>query len=55
MGDGRVGSWTVGGITITDEYGTPADYFDAVAETPTRIADGNHPVREVAEGRPLRS
>ncbi|MFE3323435.1 hypothetical protein [Streptomyces sp. NPDC059176] len=41
----------MGEITITGEYESLAQYFDSVAETLTRIADGNHPVCEVAEGR----
>ncbi|MGA5642914.1 SMI1/KNR4 family protein [Streptomyces cinereoruber] len=49
--DGRVGRWFVGEPTVTGEYESMARYFDSVAETLTRIADGNHPVCEVAEGR----
>ncbi|MEU6345380.1 SMI1/KNR4 family protein [Streptomyces sp. NPDC046977] len=49
--DGRVGRWFVGEITITGEYESLAHYFDSVAERLTKIADGNHPVCEVAEPR----
>ncbi|MFD3742591.1 MULTISPECIES: hypothetical protein [unclassified Streptomyces] len=49
--DGRIGRWFVGEITITGEYASLGHYLDSVAETLTKIADGNHPVREVAEGR----
>lgn len=49
--DGHVGRWFVGEPTVTGEYESMARYFDSVAETLTRIADGNHPVCEVAEGR----
>ncbi|MGA5469398.1 SMI1/KNR4 family protein [Streptomyces arboris] len=49
--DGRIGRWFVGEITITGEYASLADYFDSVAEMLTKIADGDHPVCEVAEGR----
>ncbi|MFI2298609.1 SMI1/KNR4 family protein [Actinacidiphila glaucinigra] len=49
--DGRVGRWFVGEITITGKYESLAHYFDSVAEMLTKIADGNHPVCEVAEGR----
>ncbi|WP_411084421.1 SMI1/KNR4 family protein [Streptomyces sp. cmx-18-6] len=49
--DGRVGGWFVGEITVTGEYASLAHYFDSVAEMLTRIADGSHPVCEVAEGR----
>ncbi|MEU9058954.1 SMI1/KNR4 family protein [Streptomyces sp. NPDC048430] len=49
--DGRIGSWFVGDITTTGEYESLAHYFDSVAEMLTKIADGNYPVCEVAEGR----
>ncbi|MFI2378771.1 SMI1/KNR4 family protein [Streptomyces sp. NPDC018964] len=49
--DGRIGRWTVGEITVMGEYDTLADCFDSVAETLTRIAEGNHPVCEAAGGR----
>ncbi|MFD9297443.1 SMI1/KNR4 family protein [Streptomyces goshikiensis] len=49
--DGRVGSWFVGEVTVTGKYESMAQYFDSVAEMLTKIADGNHPVCEVAEGR----
>ncbi|WP_229840064.1 SMI1/KNR4 family protein [Streptomyces roseolilacinus] len=49
--DGRVGRWSVGGTTITGEYASLAHYFDSVARTLTRIAEGEHPVCEVVEGR----
>jgi cell wall assembly regulator SMI1 len=49
--DGRIGSWFVGEITTTGEYESLADYFDSLAETLTRVADGNHPIGSVAEGR----
>ncbi|WP_229916922.1 hypothetical protein [Streptomyces fructofermentans] len=55
MRDGRVGRWVVGEITITGQYESLAHYFDSVADTLTRIADGDHPVREVSEGRLVRS
>ncbi|MGW0551895.1 SMI1/KNR4 family protein [Streptomyces altiplanensis] len=49
--DGLIGRWFVGEITITGEYESLAHYFDSVAEKLTKIADGNYPVCEVAEGR----
>lgn len=51
--DGRVGSWFVGEITTTGEYPSLAHYFDAVADTLTRVAGGTHPVCSVAAGRLL--
>ncbi|MER7708440.1 SMI1/KNR4 family protein [Kitasatospora sp. NPDC097605] len=49
--DGRVGNWFVGEITVTGEYESMAQYFDSVAETLTRIADGSSPVCRFTEGR----
>ncbi|WP_424922328.1 SMI1/KNR4 family protein [Streptomyces sp. wa53] len=49
--DGRIGSWFVGEITVTGEYESLDNYFDSVTETLTQIADGRHPVCEVARGR----
>ncbi|WP_329111853.1 SMI1/KNR4 family protein [Streptomyces sp. NBC_01353] len=49
--DGRVGSWFVGDPTVTGEYESMAQYFDSVAETLTRIADGSSPVCRFTEGR----
>ncbi|MCX3063886.1 hypothetical protein [Streptomyces beihaiensis] len=49
--DERIGRWFVGETTITGECASLADYFDSVAEMLMRIADGNHPVCGVAEGR----
>ncbi|MFE4693870.1 SMI1/KNR4 family protein [Streptomyces sp. NPDC056749] len=51
--DGRIGSWFVGEITVMGEYESLDHYFDSVTETLTKIADGSHPVREVARGRLL--
>jgi cell wall assembly regulator SMI1 len=53
--DGRVGRWFVGEITITGEYESLAHYFDSVAATLTKIAEGRHPVCEVVGGRLVRS
>ncbi|MFF0014473.1 SMI1/KNR4 family protein [Streptomyces sp. NPDC005374] len=49
--DGRIGRWFVGENTTTGEYASLAHYFDSVAETLTKIADGIHPTCSVAEGR----
>ncbi|MFD3541101.1 SMI1/KNR4 family protein [Streptomyces sp. NPDC058662] len=49
--DGRVGSWFVGEVTVAGEYESMAQYFDSVAETLTRIADGSYPVCRFTEGR----
>ncbi|MFJ3906807.1 SMI1/KNR4 family protein [Streptomyces sp. NPDC090025] len=49
--DGRVGSWFVGGPTVTGEYASMAEYFDSVARTLTRIAAGSSPVSTFADGR----
>ena len=51
--DGSVGRWCVGDISTTGTYPSLADYFDSVAETLTRIAEGSHPTCSVAEGRLL--
>jgi cell wall assembly regulator SMI1 len=49
--DGRVGSWFVGEITTMGDCDSLAHYFDSVAEKLTKIADGNHPLCSVGEGR----
>ncbi|WP_237694451.1 SMI1/KNR4 family protein [Streptomyces sp. SID2563] len=49
--DGRIGRWFVGDITVTGEYESLAQYFDSVAETLKKIAEGRHPVCEITEGR----
>ncbi|MGW2836614.1 SMI1/KNR4 family protein [Streptomyces sp. NPDC001493] len=49
--DGRIGRWFVGEITTTGEYASLAHYFDSVAETLTKIAEGKHPVCEIEDGR----
>lgn len=51
--DGRIGRWFVGEITVTGEYESLAQYFDSLAEMLTKIADGDHPVCKVDEGRLL--
>ncbi|MGW5070464.1 hypothetical protein ACWEQJ_30960 [Streptomyces cyaneofuscatus] len=45
------GSLPVGPERLAGEYASLAHYFDSVAETLTKIAEGDHPVCEVAEGR----
>ncbi|MFB7512691.1 SMI1/KNR4 family protein [Streptomyces sp. NPDC056144] len=49
--DGRVGRWFVGDISVTGEYESLAAYFDSVADTLTKIAEGSYPVCEIADGR----
>ncbi|MDX3239397.1 SMI1/KNR4 family protein [Streptomyces sp. ME03-5709C] len=49
--DGRIGTWFVGEITTLGEYASLAHYFDFVAKTLTKIADGSHPTCSVTEGR----
>ncbi|MBO1337655.1 SMI1/KNR4 family protein [Streptomyces sp. VRA16 Mangrove soil] len=49
--DGRVGRWFVGEITVTGEHASLADYFDSVARTLTKVAEGTHPTCSAVEGR----